>query len=140
METIIRNSPSSNTWVRFEDSDEVRDTTSAPGSSAFRNARKEHKDSLSTESIQRVFQDQQEIHFLIPQSDARKSEFEDVSSVSFKRNSFPNRSRYAALTSLGLVRTSTLTWGGAHTCSGRGIRTVKLCSVHVELEIYLPKD
>ena len=42
MDTIIRNSPSSNTWAKFEDSDEVREITNAPCSPSSINEGKEH--------------------------------------------------------------------------------------------------
>jgi hypothetical protein len=120
----MRNSPSSNTWVKFEDSDEVRETTNAPFSSSFINVRNEHKESLSTESIQRVAkeysQDQQEMHFLIPQSDARKSDIEDNSSLSFKRNGFPNRSRYAAFDFLRFGRDKNTHMGWSTYLLGEG--------------------
>jgi hypothetical protein len=104
MEQIIRNSPSSNTWVKFEDSDEVRDTTSSPCSSSFMKVRNEHKDSLSTELIQQ---------------DAA-----EFSSLSFKRNSFPNRSRYAAFDSLrfGLNKNSQMGWSSYLLVEGEGVQ------------------
>ena len=104
MERIIRNSPSSNTWVKFEDSDEVRDTTSSPCSSSFMKVRNEHKDSLSTELIQQ---------------DAA-----EFSSLSFKRNSFPNRSRYAAFDSLrfGLNKNSQMGWSSYLLVEGEGVQ------------------
>ena len=100
----------------FEDSDEVRDTTSSPCSSTLILVRNEHKDSLLTKSIQRAggtfAQNHQEMHFLIPLSDERKSEIADNSSLSFKRNSFPNRSRYAAFDFLrfGQDKNSQMGW------------------------------
>ena len=125
MERIIRNSPSSNTWVKFEDSDEVKEKANAPCSSSLINVRNEHKDSLLTKSIQRVgekfSQDHQDMHFLIPQSDARKREMEDYNSLSFKRNSFPNRSRYAAFDFLrfGLDKNSQMGWSSYLLGEGR---------------------
>ena len=125
MEQIIRNSPSSNIWVKFEDSDEVRDTTSSPCSSSFMNVRNEHVDSLSTESIQKdateSSQDQQEI---LPESDANKSDLENFSSLSFIRNSFPNRSRYAAFDSLrfGSNKNSQMGWSSYLLVEGEGVQ------------------
>ena len=88
----------------------------------------EHKDSLSTELIQQdaaeFSQDQPEINFLIPQSDAIKSDLEDFSSLSFIRNSFPNRSRYAAFDSLrfGLNKNSQMGWSSYLLVEGEGVQ------------------
>ena len=90
------------------------------------NVRNEHVDSLSTESIQKdateSSQEKQEIRFLIPESDANKSDLEDFSSLSFKRNSFPNRSRYAAFDFLrfGLDKNSQMGWSSYLLGEGEG--------------------
>jgi hypothetical protein len=91
------------------------------------NVRNEHVDSLSTELIQQdaaeFSQNQPEINFLIPQSEASKSVLEDFSSLSFKRNSFPNRSRYAAFDSLrfGLNKNSQMGWSSYLLGDGEGV-------------------
>ena len=97
MEQQFRNSPSSSTWVKFEDSDEVLEPTNgtqiarknlecSPSSIDFRD---EHRDLLT-----------------------RPNKVQSEDFFSFKRKSFPNRSRYSAFDCLrfGLDKDRQMGW------------------------------
>merc|ERR1711892_709688 len=93
MEQQFRNSPSSGPWVKFEDSDEVLEerrieTKNLQCSPSSRDVRDEHRDILLTGSNQ------------------------NFGISSFKRNSFPNKSRYSASDCLrfGLDKNRQMGW------------------------------
>merc|ERR1712106_164007 len=84
MKQKLGNSPSSSTWVKFEDSDEVLEPTNGTLI-----ARKNLEFSPSSIDVR----DEQRDLLTRP----NKVQSEDFGFFSFKRNSFPNRSRYSAL-------------------------------------------
>ena len=100
MEHKFRNSPSSSPWVKFEDSDEVFEMTigrrietrNPECSPSSRGVRDEQRDMLLTGSNQ--------------------GQAEDFGISFFKRNSFPNRSRYSAFDFLrfGLDKNRHMGW------------------------------
>ena len=90
MEQHITTSPSSNTWVQFEDSDEVMELT------------KDHQLGSSSGSQISSYTNsvESDLPTLIPQAVAFKAHMKDSKSYSTNINNFMNYSRYSAFDSL----------------------------------------